>query len=87
MLIYVYFAQMDKLLLLSEGYPLYYGDAHVCPHWFAEQGQPVPFGEQPPFPSSSSSTLSNPRWPDVALALINKLERTSDCVVLTHPPV
>ncbi|GAX76515.1 hypothetical protein CEUSTIGMA_g3961.t1 [Chlamydomonas eustigma] len=38
------YQQMDKLLLLSEGYTVYYGDAHVCSHWLAKYGQPVPFG-------------------------------------------
>ncbi|KAG1675510.1 hypothetical protein FOA52_001810 [Chlamydomonas sp. UWO 241] len=38
------YQQCDKLLLLAEGKTVYYGDAHVAPHWFARYGQPVPFG-------------------------------------------
>jgi len=38
------YQQMDKLMLLSEGHVMFYGDAHAAAHWFGEHGAPVPFG-------------------------------------------
>lgn len=39
---------MDKLLLLSEGRTMYYGDAHASAAWFGEAGYPIPFGVSTP---------------------------------------
>lgn len=38
------YQQADKLMLLSEGHALYYGDASCADGWFAHQGQPLPYG-------------------------------------------
>ncbi|KAG2488296.1 hypothetical protein HYH03_013146 [Edaphochlamys debaryana] len=38
------YKQMDKLMLLSEGRCMYYGDAQCVSTWFKLLGQPCPFG-------------------------------------------
>eukprot|EP00198_Chlamydomonas_reinhardtii_P001397 XP_001690733.1 predicted protein [Chlamydomonas reinhardtii] len=38
------YRQMDKLMLLSEGRCMYYGDAQSVATWFKLLGQPCPFG-------------------------------------------
>ncbi|GFR49799.1 hypothetical protein Agub_g11737, partial [Astrephomene gubernaculifera] len=38
------YRQMDKLMLLSEGRCMYYGDAQSVAGWFSGLGQPCPFG-------------------------------------------
>lgn len=38
------YKQMDKLMLLSEGHVMYYGDAKSVVTWFDRLGQPCPFG-------------------------------------------
>ncbi len=36
--------EIDKLILLSEGHTLFYGDAHAAAKWLGLHGYPVPFG-------------------------------------------
>jgi len=38
------YKQLDKLLLLSKGHVMYYGDAQVAGTWFAKLDAPCPFG-------------------------------------------
>ncbi|KXZ52591.1 hypothetical protein GPECTOR_9g636 [Gonium pectorale] len=38
------YRQMDKLMLLSEGRTMYYGEAAAVSTWFRLHGQPCPFG-------------------------------------------
>lgn len=38
------YLQMDKLLLLSEGHTMYYGNAHLAVDWFNKLGQTLPYG-------------------------------------------
>ncbi len=38
------YQQLDKLLLLAEGHPLYYGSADQVVHWFNHLGFPLPYG-------------------------------------------
>ncbi|KAF5832191.1 hypothetical protein DUNSADRAFT_11998 [Dunaliella salina] len=42
------YQQMDKLMLLSEGYILYYGHTLAAAHWLAIAGHPLPFGVSVP---------------------------------------
>uniref|UniRef100_A0A7S3QK67 ABC transporter domain-containing protein n=1 Tax=Dunaliella tertiolecta TaxID=3047 RepID=A0A7S3QK67_DUNTE len=42
------YQQMDKLMLLSEGYILYYGHTLAAAHWLAACGHPLPFGVSVP---------------------------------------
>lgn len=39
--------ELDKLLLLSEGHVLYYGDARQAVPWFRRMGQRLPYGVNP----------------------------------------